>query len=460
LFLAAALICAVAAGAVAEDGIGMVLSLEGTASALRKGVDVPLDVRSRVYESDVVNVWMGSKLQILLDDETSVTLGPDSTLDLVEFSEEAGEEKFESRLSEGSMRIITGETTERNPDGFKITTRHAAVAIRGTVLSLMTNDDFTRVDVESAKRAVLVNMREISEFDRITIRTDGTEEITRLSAGERAGDLRLSGAARPNLAHISVASALAGSDAQGGSIPLGAALPAAPKAYEMSEPVAPQPEPSAPEPIVPETPAPEPDPVTPEPEPVTPEPEPVTPEPEPVTPEPEPVTPEPEPVAPEPEPVAPEPEPVTPEPEPVWPPYVPPDPQTPSLAIASGTVYSDSGLANGMFSFTVNLDNGVIKDGAIDASGRTIDDISSYNASLSGGNGQAFPEGFTVENFSGTITVNTTNTYSDAGSKLEGPGINLFTGTAVEGRYEIRVDDSVMNNLIDEGYFDGELKQQ
>jgi hypothetical protein len=199
LLLAAAAVCAAAARSAAGDGIGIVLSLEGRAAALRGGAETPLEVRSKVYESDVVSTGAESKLQILLDDETSVTLGPGSTVDLIEFSEEAGGEKFEARLAEGNMRVITGETTERNPDGFKITTKHAAVAIRGTVLSLMTNDDLTRVDVESAKRQVLMNGREIREFNSVTVRADGAEEITPLPAGERAGDSRLSGAAFPTL---------------------------------------------------------------------------------------------------------------------------------------------------------------------------------------------------------------------------------------------------------------------
>jgi ferric-dicitrate binding protein FerR (iron transport regulator) len=178
----------------------MVLSIEGTASAQRGGADTPLEIRSRVYESDVVSTGAESNLQILLDDETSLTLGPGSTLDLIEFSEAEGGEKFEAKLAAGNMRVITGETTERNPDGFKITTRHAAVAIRGSVLSLATNDDFTRVDVESAKRQVLINGREITEFNRMTIHADGSEEITPLTVGERADDSRLPAAAQPALA--------------------------------------------------------------------------------------------------------------------------------------------------------------------------------------------------------------------------------------------------------------------
>ncbi|MDR3354215.1 MAG: FecR family protein [Synergistaceae bacterium] len=334
LLLAAVLVCLAVSAAAAEDGIGMVLSLEGEATALRGGAEVPLEVRSRVYESDVVSVWMDSKLQILLDDETSLTLGPDSTLDLIEFSEEAGGEKFESRLSEGSMRIITGETTERNPDGFKITTRHAAVAIRGTVLSLVTNDDFTRVDVESTKRTVLVNMQEISEFNRMTIHADGTEEITPLPVEERAGDMqRLSGAARPNVERVNAPTALAGSDVQAENIPLGAGLPAAPQAYETSESavlqlglLAREPEPSTPEPTAPtpvltvptpEPTAPTPEPTVPAPVLTVPTPEPTIPTPEPTIPMPEPTAPTPEPTIPEPVPTVPEPEPPTPEPAPV-----------------------------------------------------------------------------------------------------------------------------------------------
>jgi hypothetical protein len=94
-----------------------------------------------------------------------------------------------------------------------------------------------------------VNGHEITEFNRITIHADGSEEITPLSVGERADDSRLSG----------TAPALANEDAS---------LPAAPQSNETLAPLVaepeisvagPEPEPE-PAPIPVQDPAPEPEP--------------------------------------------------------------------------------------------------------------------------------------------------------------------------------------------------------
>ncbi|MDR1650966.1 MAG: FecR family protein, partial [Synergistaceae bacterium] len=175
------------------DGIGMVLAVEGAAEAVRGGSRLALKVRDRLREKDTVVTGAGAKLQILLDDDTSITMGAESSLEMREFSNAPENARFSAHIPRGRMRIITGETTERNPDGFRLTTRHATVGIRGTVLTLETNDDFTSVNVNNSDKTVIVNGTPVPEFYRAVIMPGGNvPQITPLPSGEREGDGELS----------------------------------------------------------------------------------------------------------------------------------------------------------------------------------------------------------------------------------------------------------------------------
>jgi hypothetical protein len=192
--LALALITGAAASQVlaADDGMGMVLAVDGSADAVREGKRTKLAPKDRLFVLDTIATGTDSKLQILLDDDTSVTMGPESTLEMREFSNEPDDSRFSSHLAGGRMRIITGETTERNPDGFKLTTRHATVGIRGTVLTVMANDSFTSVNVNNTDKMVLINGTLVPEFHRAVITDGGEPEITPLPSDERERDGELS----------------------------------------------------------------------------------------------------------------------------------------------------------------------------------------------------------------------------------------------------------------------------
>jgi heat shock protein HspQ len=174
--------------AAASDGMGTVISIEGTAHAKRSGADISLARDTRVFQSDTLITGPDSKLQILLDDESSITIGPSSTVEMIEFSNDENDAKFASHLAEGRMRVTTGRTTERNPDGFRITTRHATIGIRGTILTVITAWDFTEIDVNEAKLDVLVNGRSIPQFYKIVIRDGEDPVITPLSPEEMMSD--------------------------------------------------------------------------------------------------------------------------------------------------------------------------------------------------------------------------------------------------------------------------------
>jgi hypothetical protein len=174
------------------DSIGLVIALEGNVFAQRGGADVPLSLKSPVFLADTVGTGPNGRVQMLLDDESAITMGPDSRLELREFAQAGKESAFAADLSHGAMRLITGLITEANPKGFRITTPLAIVGVRGTILVIEADERHTTVRVLNSDKTVLVNGIAVAEYFKITVRKEGAPEISPLTAAEReAAEYRL-----------------------------------------------------------------------------------------------------------------------------------------------------------------------------------------------------------------------------------------------------------------------------
>jgi hypothetical protein len=140
--------------------------------------------------SDTITTGFNSKVQILLRDDSAITLGEDSELELSEFSDIGVSPKFAANFVKGSLRIITGKITEANPEGFKITTQHATVGIRGTILSLRTDDQRTKLVVLNTDKTVIFNSVSVSENQWAVAEQGGTPIIAPLTQQEKEEEIR------------------------------------------------------------------------------------------------------------------------------------------------------------------------------------------------------------------------------------------------------------------------------
>ncbi|GHV55978.1 hypothetical protein FACS1894216_19390 [Synergistales bacterium] len=169
----------------AADDIGMVFMARGSVSATRGGQAVSLAVKDKIYANDVINTGAGAKAQLLLNDETSITLGENTTLEMSEFANTGKESRFSARLGKGLMRVITGEITKNNPEGFKITTPRATVGIRGTIVVIRVDENRETVTVLNSEFTVLVNGVEVPQDSTVTIGEDGSVTVEPLTQEQK-----------------------------------------------------------------------------------------------------------------------------------------------------------------------------------------------------------------------------------------------------------------------------------
>lgn len=145
------------------DSIGMIVSLEGSATALgENGASRTLAVKSDIFLNDTVNTGAGSKLQILLNDDSIFAQGENSEMTIDEYiytPNTPSENGFGVKLGQGLFRTVTGKITDLNPDRFEVRTARATIGIRGCDLGFNitpTEDNISVITIPAGKQ-IFVN---------------------------------------------------------------------------------------------------------------------------------------------------------------------------------------------------------------------------------------------------------------------------------------------------------------
>lgn len=141
LFRTAALIVAVgllAALPIAADedtvAAGSIRTLVGSAVIVRQGQEFPVAEGDRLFPADVVRTGADGSIGIVLRDDTLVSLGPASELEMKEFEFRPDESAFSLVVSfvKGTFVYVSGRIGKLAPDAVKVETPVGIVAVRGT----------------------------------------------------------------------------------------------------------------------------------------------------------------------------------------------------------------------------------------------------------------------------------------------------------------------------------------
>jgi hypothetical protein len=127
--------CATALPARAEDApIGFVKTLLGTATVNHGDTATAAALAMPVYEHDWLQTGADGELGVTFHDNTRISLGPNSRIQLTHFvfKPAALEYGFILRLAYGTLECISGLTAKLAPDAMSIETPGFTVGARGT----------------------------------------------------------------------------------------------------------------------------------------------------------------------------------------------------------------------------------------------------------------------------------------------------------------------------------------
>jgi hypothetical protein len=111
--------------------IGSVSMLKGDVKLTRDGEASRLNLGDNLQEGDKINTYDNSRLQIILEDDTVISIGNNSEY-VIESYSDGFRPNMEARLNRGFLRTISGEIGKVAPERFKLKTKNSTIGIRGT----------------------------------------------------------------------------------------------------------------------------------------------------------------------------------------------------------------------------------------------------------------------------------------------------------------------------------------
>ncbi len=117
--------------------IGQITALVGDVKISRDSNTILAKLGEKLEKNDVINSSKGSKAQITMNDNTIITIGQNSTLNIFDYVYDESKPK-DSKASfgfmKGSFKSITGAIGKINKKRFKLRTKSATIGIRGTTI--------------------------------------------------------------------------------------------------------------------------------------------------------------------------------------------------------------------------------------------------------------------------------------------------------------------------------------
>lgn len=118
----------------AAEIAGVVKTLQGQAWVDRAGTTLEAAVGLPVYAGDRIRVGKTGSIGISMRDETLISLGPNSDLNIdgYAYNPTTRDGKVETSIFKGTLRFVSGLIARNNPAAVRVSTPTATVGIRGT----------------------------------------------------------------------------------------------------------------------------------------------------------------------------------------------------------------------------------------------------------------------------------------------------------------------------------------
>ena len=160
--------------------IGKVRAMKGSATLKRAGKTISVKTMQEIYEEDQLLTEKKARVQIILNDDTVITIGSNSSYTFNKFDKENN--SVEMYLDRGFFRVITGKIGRIAPQKFKIATKNATMGIRGTQFMASITKKGEEIDciqgsitVTNLDKTVIVNAGDIARLQK-----DGTWKVGKI----------------------------------------------------------------------------------------------------------------------------------------------------------------------------------------------------------------------------------------------------------------------------------------
>jgi hypothetical protein len=141
--IAASLVAWATVAAASDESVGRVKTVEGTASIVRGQASLPAVINEKVFQGDTLRTGPDGSLGVILKDDTSLSLGPNSevVVDRFLFAPAEGKLLLVTRMVRGTALYISGVIAKLSPQSVLFETPNATIGIRGTRFLVKVDED-------------------------------------------------------------------------------------------------------------------------------------------------------------------------------------------------------------------------------------------------------------------------------------------------------------------------------
>jgi len=117
-----------------SGAVGSIQRASGTATVIRQGQTIPVQPGLKIWMKDTLRTGTDGSIGVVFQDETLLSLGPDSTILIDEyvFAPRQGKFSIVLRMVKGTAVYLSGLISKLAPDSARFETPSASVGIRGT----------------------------------------------------------------------------------------------------------------------------------------------------------------------------------------------------------------------------------------------------------------------------------------------------------------------------------------
>jgi len=120
--------------ALADEPIGQIKTGSGSVTLTHAGHQSTAGPGDRVYQADVLTTGPDGSVGITFDDNSMMSLGPDSelALDQFHFDRTTHQGLFDSSLHKGTLAVKSGQIVQETPEAMHVQTPAMILGVRGT----------------------------------------------------------------------------------------------------------------------------------------------------------------------------------------------------------------------------------------------------------------------------------------------------------------------------------------
>lgn len=133
------------------SSVGKITALIGKADIKRNNQILGAKIGFLVEEKDIIKTYKTTKMQIVLKDDSVITIGKNSYFKIQDYLFDENKPKARLKLRYGIIKTLTGKIGKIAPQRFKVETKNAIMGIRGTYFVVEAYKSITKVGMLSGK---------------------------------------------------------------------------------------------------------------------------------------------------------------------------------------------------------------------------------------------------------------------------------------------------------------------